>query len=142
MQEHLLDKLQLLLDQKLIRGTFENGMEYTILSVALGMKKDLTRMIQKFDFTKKNPKLVFIHTTEQLISLEDSILAAYLNLVGFDILFFVPTGYQGAEKYYNMKILEEHQVGEYIYDLQIPDFSQISSTARLSWREKIFKRGN
>lgn len=142
MQEHLLDKLQLLLDQKLIRGTFENGMEYTILSVALGMKKDLTRMIQKFDFTKKNPKLVFIHTTEQLISLEDSILAAYLNLVGFDILFFVPTGYQGAEKYYNMKILEEHQVGEYIYDLQIPDFSQISSSARLSWREKIFKRGN
>lgn len=141
-QEHLLDKLQLLLDENLIRGTFENGMEYTVLSTALSLKKDLTRMIQKFDFTKKNPKLVFIHTTETLVSLEDSILAAYLNLVGFDILFFLPTGYQGAEKYYNKKILEEHQVGEYIYDLQIPDFSQISSTTRPSWREKIFKRGN
>ena len=141
-QEHLLDKLQLLIDQKIIRGTFENGMEYTIISTALNLKKDMTRMIQKFDFTKKNPKIIYIHTTEDLISLEDSILAAYLNLVGFDVLFFVPTGYQGAEKYYNKKIMEEHQIGEYIYDLQIPDFAQISSVTRPSWREKIFKRGN
>ena len=117
-------------------------MEYTIISTALNLKKDMTRMIQKFDFTKKNPKIIYIHTTEDLISLEDSILAAYLNLVGFDVLFFVPTGYQGAEKYYNKKIMEEHQIGEYIYDLQIPDFTQISSVTRPSWREKIFKRGN
>jgi len=137
-----LDKLQLLIDQKIIRGTFENGMEYTVISTALNLKKDMTRLIQKFDFTKKNPKMIYIHTTENLVSLEDSILAAYLNLVGFDVLFFVPTGYQGAEKYYNTKIMEEHQIGEYIYDLQIPDFSQISSTTRPSWREKIFKRGN
>lgn len=141
-QDHLLDKLQLLIDQKIIRGTFENGMEYTIISTVLNLKKDITRMIQKFDFTKKNPKIIYIHTTENIVSLEDSILAAYLNLVGFDVLFFVPTGYQGAEKYYNSKIMEEHQIGEYIYDLQIPDFAQISSVTRPSWREKIFKRGN
>lgn len=141
-QEHLLDKLQLLIDQKIIRGTFENGMEYTIISTVLNLKKDITRMIQKFDFTKKNPKIIYIHTTENIVSLEDSILAAFLNLVGFDVLFFVPTGYQGAEKYYNSKIMEEHQIGEYIYDLQIPDFAQISSVTRPSWREKIFKRGN
>lgn len=141
-QEHLLDKLQLLIDQKLIKGTFENGMEYTIIAAALSLKKDLTRIIQKFDFTKKNPKIIYIHTTEDLISPEDAILAAYLNLVGFDVLFFVPTGYQGAEKYYNRKIMEEHQIGDYIYDLQIPDFTQISSVTRPSWREKIFKRGN
>lgn len=141
-QEHLLDKLQLLIDQELIRGTFENGMEYAIISTALSLKKDLTRIIQKFDFTRTNPKIIYIHTTENLISSEDAILAAYLNLVGFDVLFFVPTGYQGAEKYYNTNILEEHQTGEYIYDLQIPDFTQISSVTRPSWREKIFKRGN
>ena len=53
MQEHLLDKLQLLLDQKLIRGTFENGTEYTILSTILNLPKEILRMLQKFDFTKK-----------------------------------------------------------------------------------------
>ena len=94
MQEHLLDKLQLLLDQKLIRGTFENGTEYTVIATALNLPKDLLRKIQKFDFTKKNPKLIYINPTEERISLEDSILTAFLSLVGFDVLFFVPTGYQ------------------------------------------------
>ncbi len=55
-QNHILEKLQLLIEQKLIRGTFENGTEYTIISVVLNLNQDILRRIQKFDFTKKNPK--------------------------------------------------------------------------------------
>lgn len=142
MQNHLLDKLQLLLDQRSLKGTFENGTEYTIISVALNINKELVRLIQKFDFTKKNPKLLYINATETMISLEDSIITAFLSLVGFDIIFFVPTGYQTVENYFNTKILEEHQTGEYIYDLAPPDFDTISLYNRQSWRDKIFKRGN
>lgn len=141
MQEHMLTKLQQLIDQRLIRGTFENGTEYTIVSTVLNLKKELVRMLQRFDFTKKNPKLVYIHTGEKMISLEDSILAAFLNMVGFDVVFFVPTGYQSVEKYFNRKRMEEHQIGEYMYDLQVPDFGSISSNTRPTWRDKIFKRG-
>ena len=94
-QEHILDKLQLLIEQQIIRGTFVNGTEYTIISTILNMKKEILRMIQKFDFTKVNPKIVYINTSEKEISLEDSILMAFLNLAGFDVLFFVPTGRQG-----------------------------------------------
>lgn len=141
MQEHILDKLQLLIDQKIIKGTFENGTEYTIISTVLNLKKDIIRMIQKFDFTKKNPKFIYINTTETVISLEDSILAAFLNLTGFDVLFFVPTGYQSVEHYFNKKIMEEHQIGDYIYDLHVPDFGTVPSKTRPSWCEKIFKRG-
>lgn len=140
-QDHILDKLQLLIDQKSIKGTFENGTEYTIVATVLNMQKDLIRMIQKFDFTKINPKIVYINTTETPISLEDSILTAYLSLVGFDIVFFVPTGYQSIEKHFNKRLMEEHQVGEYVYDLQVPDFNTIASATRQSWRDKIFKRG-
>ena len=32
MQEYILDKLERMIDQKLIRGTFENGTEYTVIS--------------------------------------------------------------------------------------------------------------
>lgn len=141
-QDHMLDKLQLLIEQKVIRGTYENGTEYTIISTVLNLNKEIVRMIQKFDFTKKNPKLIYINTTEEIISLEDSILVAFLNLVGFDIIFFVPTGYQSVEKYFNRKVMEEHQIGGYVYDLSIPDFGSFSSNIRHSWREKIFKRGN
>lgn len=143
MQDFLLEKLQLLIDQRLIKGTFENGTEYTIVATALNLPKDVVRLIQKFDFTKKNPKLIYINTAETVISLEDSILTAFLNLIGFDVIFFVPTGYQSIEKHFNQKIMEEHQIGEYLYDLQVPDLNSLSlNRTRPSWRDKIFKRGN
>lgn len=141
MQDYILDKLKLLIEQKTIKGTFENGTEYTIIATILNMPKDIVRLIQKFDFTKKNPKLVYIITGEKVISLEDSILIAFLNLVGFDIVFFVPTGYQSVEKYFNKNIIEEHQTGDYIYDLQVPNLAHPLSNTRQSWRDKIFKRG-
>lgn len=141
MQEYILDKLQLLIDQKIIKGTFENGTEYTIVATVLNMKKELLRMIQKFDFTKTNPKLVYINVTEENISLEDTILTVFLNLLGFDIVFFVPTGYQTVEKYLNQKQMDEHQIGGYLYDLRIPDFNALPSTKPMSWKDKIFRRG-
>ena len=141
MQDYILDKLGLLIAQKTIRGTGENGTEYTIISTVLNMNKDIIRMIQKFDFTKKNPKLIYINTTETVISLEDSILTAFLSLLGFDVVFFVPTGYQSVEKYFNTKVMEEHQIGEYLYDLQVPNFELIPSGTRQSWRDRLFKRG-
>lgn len=140
MQEHILDKLELLIAQKLIRGTFENGTEYTIVSVVLNLPKEALRLIQQFDFTKKNPKLIYIAASETLPTLEDSIYAAFLNLVGFDVLFFVPTGYN-IEKHFNRKLMEEHQAGDYMYDLEVPDWDRIPSAIRTSWRDKIFKRG-
>lgn len=140
-QEHILDKLQLLLDRKLIKGIYENGTEYTAIATVLNLNKDILRMLQKFDFTRKNPKIVYINTSEAVLTLEDSILMAFLNLAGFDIVFYVPTGYQCVEKYFNSKGMEEHQIGEYVYDLTIPNFDTISIKDRRSWRDKIFKRG-
>lgn len=143
MQDFILEKLQLLIKERMIKGTFENGTEYTIVATVLNMEKNILRIIQKFDFTKKNPKLIYIITGETTLSLEDSILSAFLHLIGFDILFFVPTGYQCVETYFNKRVIEEHQIGEYLYDLQVPDLDAISSNAnhRLSWREFLFNRG-
>lgn len=141
-QEHLLDKIELMINQKIIEGTFVNGREYTIISVALSLRKDILRKVQNFDFTKKNPKLIYINTSESMINPEEAILIEFLSLIGFDIVFFIPTGYQNVEKYYTSPIIEEHQIGEYVYDLTIPDFSGSSLKSRASWREKIFGRSN
>ena len=141
MQDYILSKLQMLIDRKLIKGTFENGTEYTIVSTVLNLPKDIVRLLQKFDFTKKNPKIIYINTKEEVMSLEDSIMMAFLNLIGFDIVFFVPTGYQSIEQHYNRKMMEEHQIGEYVYDLNVPNMATVSLVTRTSWRDKIFKRG-
>lgn len=141
MQDHMLDKLELLINQKVIKGTFENGTEYTIIATILNLSTDLIRIIQKFDFTKKNPKLVYVNVTEKMISLEDSIVVAFLNLIGFDIVFYVPTGYQNIEKYFNVRPFEEHQIGDYVYDLQIPNLKQAPFSLGSSIRDKLFRRG-
>lgn len=141
MQEFMLDKLQLLLDQRLIRGIGQNGTEYTAAAVVLNLPREIVRLIQKFDFTRKNPKLIYINTGETMLSLEDSILTAFLNLIGFDILFFVPTGYQCVEKYFSKSLMEEHQIGTYLYDLEVPDLKTLPSGGALrAWRDKIFSR--
>lgn len=140
-QNHILDKLQLLIDRKVIKGTSENETERAILAVALTMSIEIVRMIQNFDFTKKNPKIIYINTGEKIISLEDSILMAFLSLIGFDVLFFVPTGYKTIESFYSSDITDEHQAGNYVYDLRVPDFRTVSSNTRQSWRDKLFKRG-
>lgn len=138
-QDHILDQLQVLLDRKTIVGTYENGTEYTIISTVLNLDQEILRMIQRFDFTKKNPKLIFINTTEKTLSLEESILVAFLNLVGFDILFFVPTGYQCIEKYFSTPLVNEQQIGEYMYDLPIPNFQTVHDPSRNPIR-KLFGR--
>lgn len=140
MQDYILDKLQLLIDSRNIKGTFENGTEYTIVSTILNMNMDVVRLIQKFDFTKTNPKLIYINTTERMITLEDSILIAFLNLVGFDILFFIPTGYQNVEKYFNRMIMEEHQIGEYKYDVKIADSMLVPQGTKRSFVDVLFGR--
>ncbi|MDE7093716.1 MAG: YceG family protein, partial [Oscillospiraceae bacterium] len=63
----------------------------------------------------------YILANEKMMSLEDSIIMAFLHLIGFDILFLVPTGYQSVEKYFQKLEMEEHQIGQYLYDLRPPD---------------------
>lgn len=141
MQDYMLDKLITLLEKKLILGTFTNGTEFTILSTVLNLDKGLLRMIQRYDFTKKIPKLLIISTGEEMCSIYDSILTAYLNLIGFDIVLFTPTGYQSIERNFSKELLIEYQIGEYMYDLQVPRFaSGTSSGQRESFIDKIFRR--
>ena len=139
-QDYLLDCLQRLIDQKIIRGTFENGMEYTVIAVALNLEKNILRMIQRFDFTKKNPKMICIAAGEKAPSLEDDITLAFLSQIGFDVVVFVPTGYQSPDHHFNRSLAVSHQIGEYVFDLEAPAFEvQSDPNRRLSWLDSIFK---
>ena len=138
-QTYILDKIQMMLDGKMIKGIGVNGMEYLVISTILNINKDFQRMIQQFDFTKKNPKLLIVNTKESMASQEDAILFTFLHLIGFDIAIFVPTGYQSIERWLGTDSMDEHQIGEYMYDLSVPDFNSISTRTRPSWNN-IFRR--
>ena len=140
LQEHLFDKLQLMLDRRLIAGTFVNGTEYTVLATALGMGKALLRKLQAFDFTRRNPKLVCVDTREDGATLQDAILLTLLNLVGFDVALFVPTGYQTIERFLADNLPEEHQIGEYVYDLTAPSLEAMPQAKPAGWLGRLLRR--
>ena len=139
-QEHILDKLQLMIDERIIRGTNENGMEYRIVSTILGMGREWGRRIQQFDFARKSPKVICIHTVEQPPSREDAILLAFLHLIGFDIVGFVPTGYQWVSQWYTKPMFITHQQGDFLYDLTVPDLSTAKPVTNAFLN--MFKRGS
>ena len=99
------------------------------------------RLIQGFDFTKKNPKIVVINTRDQSPSLEDTILLTFLNKLGFDIVLFIPTGYQTIERYLNDNSPVDHQIGEFVYDLSVPDFDTLPNPKGLKWLNNMLRRG-
>ena len=123
-QEHIFNKIQLLLDSKIIKGTFTQGMEYRILNVLLDLNKDIIRLIQKFDFTKYIPKVVVLAFSENSCSIDDAILLAFLHFAGFDIAIYTPTGYQVVESYYNEPLFVDYQAGEYDYDMKEDDIDK------------------
>ena len=140
MQEHILDKIQLMIDERIICGTGENGVEYQIVSTILGMNLDWARRIQRFDFAKKNPKVLCVHAGEKMPSREDAILLAFLHLVGFDIVGFVPTGYQWLSKWYSKQMFITHQYGDFIYDMTVPELNAPAQNGHGFLN--IFRRGS
>lgn len=123
MQDYMLQKAQELIDSRLIDGGM--GVENLILATILNMPKEWHWLIQNFDFTGKIPKALIVHSSDKSPVIEDSILFAYLHMLGFDVVIFVPTGYTCIERFYTKNILAEHQIGEYCYSAQVPDLNKM-----------------
>ena len=140
-QTHMLEKAQQMLDQRLIRGTGVNGTEYTVLSTILSLPRAIAELLQSFDFTKRNPKLVCIHSGQSAPVPEDAILLTFLSLTGFDIVIFAPTGYQSIEPFLSDRLPVDHQAGPYHFDYTVPDFSTLAP-AKNGLFSKLFGRRN
>ncbi len=91
-----------------------------VLHFGLGLDKEFLKVVQRFDFTKQLPKLVFIDTVEDTFTLQECILAVLCNIIGFDILIYTPTGYKNIETYVKPEAFEEHMMDEFLYNMEIP----------------------
>ena len=148
MQAHMLSKVQEMLDQRLIKGTFVNGTEYLVLSTALALPPQMQRMVHAFDFARRNPKILCVHNGDSEGTLEDAIFLTFLSLIGFDVVLYVPTGYQAFERHLNDRMPVEHQVGPYRFDMNVPDFDTLPAPKSNVFVEGLarigikIKRGN
>lgn len=123
-QDYILDKLQQMIDLNWIKADAQ-GVEYAVLSTVLNLDTTTLRLIQQFDFTREIPKVVVVDVDESTMSLEDNIYLLFLNLIGFDIVVFTPTGYRNIDKYIKEEAYVEYQVGPYMFNLNIPNLFSV-----------------
>lgn len=119
-QDYILEKIQELINLDLIAAN-TMGIENAVLSTLLNLDSRTLRLIQQFDFTKNIPKLIIIDTDETTASLEDSIYISFLNLIGFDIAVFTPTGYRNIEKHISEDAFQKYDIGDLIFDIIPPN---------------------
>ena len=139
-QDHILDTLDLFLQMKIVNDQNSGGYIYRIIHIILNINGYILRLIQGFDFTAINPKIIYINTKETMISRDDSVLLAFLSKLGFDIVLYVPTGYQSAEKYLRDGTVNCLETGPYKFDMRIPDLKRKRIDKSKSLFSQLFKR--
>lgn len=141
LQAYMLEKMQELIDLNWIECNTP-GLEFTILATLLNLDKKTIHMIQQFDFVGKIPKVLIVDVDEAMMGLEDCIYLSFLNLIGFDIAIFTPTGYRNIEKYIKKEAYEEFQVGKYLFNLKIPNLTPLlSNEGNGNLLFKLFRKG-
>lgn len=137
-QNYILEKIQALMDYDLIVDGGPDVLAVT-LSVLMNLDKELLRLLQSFDFTRTIPKLLIVDVTETMFTLEECILLAFLNLVGFDIAVFTPTGYRNLETHIRPDSFNTLVVGEFCYDLTVPDLRTRRPAGKAGWLDRLLR---
>ncbi len=119
-QELILDKIQALLDYGMITDGGV-GFPAVVLSTLLDIDKEILWLLQGFDFTRSIPKILAVDVTEEVFTLRECILLAFLNLAGFDIAVFTPTGYRNLESHLGPDVFDTLTAGVFRYGLAIPN---------------------
>ncbi len=145
---YLPDRLQDLIFYKL-QETVDSGflklegddLMCSVLHYGLGFDKDFLKLLQRFDFTKQIPKLIWIDAVEQTFTAEDCIQLVICNLIGFDILVYTPTGYKNLETFVKNEAFEEHTMNEFLYNMEVPKFKIPSDEKNSGFFGKLFRKG-
>lgn len=90
-------------------------------------------MIDSFDYSSQIPKLVYFLENDTLIDKESSILLAFLNNIGFDIVVFSPAGTSGLESYLDENYLTTIRLERMKYDLTYQDINSKKSKSFFEW---------
>lgn len=125
LQNGIIDKINQLLNMPMFKNSLDTEFRLKILLNVLSLDPQVLELIQRFDYPFKIPKLLIYHNDREIFSEDDSIVLAFLNLMGFDIAIFTPTGYNNIEQRIYENYYDIHKLEEVNFDLQIPNLNFI-----------------
>lgn len=109
-----------------------------VLHFGMNFNKEFLKIIQKFDFTRTIPKLIYIDNLEDTFTVEECIQIVMCNLIGFDVLIYTPTGYKNLETFVSSDAFEEHIMNQFLYNTEIPRFKIPSEEKSGGFFGKLF----
>lgn len=120
-QDMLFYKLQETVSSNFIKLQGDDLM-CSVLHFGMNLGKDFLQLVQRFDFTKTIPKLIYIDAIEDTFTLSECIQTVMCNLIGFDVLIYTPTGYKNIETFVSNDAFEEHIMNQFVYQTEVPKF--------------------
>ncbi|MCH5205779.1 MAG: hypothetical protein J1F09_02425 [Oscillospiraceae bacterium] len=136
-QDMLFYKLQEAASSGYIKLSDDNLM-CSVLHFGMNLDKNFLKIIQRFDFTRTIPKLIYIDAVEDTFSLEECIQIVLCNLIGFDVLVYTPTGYKNLETFVSSDAFEEHIMDQFLYNTEVPKFKIPSEPKNSGFFGKLF----
>lgn len=125
LQNGIIDKINQLLKLSIFKNKMETEFKLKILMTILSLNENILNLIQKFDYPFKIPKILIYDNDKDIFSDSDSIVVAFLNLMGFDIAIFTPTGYNNIEQKIQDTYYDTHKLDNVSFDLEIPNLNSI-----------------
>lgn len=136
LQEFIVYKINELILANPFKGAFDEKLKLKIIMTILTLDGEALKLLEKFDFTSKVPKIVVYSNSREALSQEDSIFLAFFNIVGADILVLTPTNYNNLELTLAENMFDLHQLPGVAFDLQIPN---VIVSSGQSVKSSIFK---
>lgn len=121
-QEVIFNRIEKLLNSNYILKATYNNKEFTdlVLNLLLNLDTEVLKYIQWYEYYTYNPNVILTLTDEQQLNTEHIIILTFLYLMGFDVLIFVPTGYNSVENLLTQNIMyDTHLIGEIHYDVNM-----------------------
>ena len=121
---------------------FKNNVQQTdliyLLASIINSDLEFIKLIENFDFPFRIPKIVIYLKDRESFDLNNSLFIHYLNLIGFDIIIFSPTGSESIEEnlfgnYLNIITLEEMN-----YDLDYDNLNNYKKVEKKNFFQKLF----
>lgn len=125
LREHILEKVRYIIDNDIIKDIVSKNADLDVLGVALKLPKEIIKKLNYFDFTARNPKIIFIANKNRLLTIPEIVLLVLAYYLGFDVLIFAPNGVSCIEYLLNKNIIQIHELGNYKENMSIPFFNLI-----------------
>jgi hypothetical protein len=121
-QNVILNKIEEIFDGNLFLGGLSDEDKVKGLNAVLNMDSKLVRLLNNFDYSRINPKLVLFIGKNFNLRREVCFLMTVLSKLGFDIVILTPGGENNIENTINRDLIDYHRLDKMEYDAKLDNY--------------------